>query len=136
MGLGYITLSFLLTFLLSPQDTYYLSAEECITAGNFQNQQPNICRLSPDGHFGSKFVTVVATGINGPQLALALLVTNELSLVNKSRICSSARRSQTSWSPAVLFNKGFSLLYQVKYFFVLCAIISIIIYPVPCRKLN
>ncbi|NXF13076.1 NPL4 protein, partial [Smithornis capensis] len=46
------------------KDTYYLSAEECITAGNFQNQQPNICRLSPDGHFGSKFVTVVATGIN------------------------------------------------------------------------
>ncbi|KFQ08205.1 Nuclear protein localization protein 4, partial [Haliaeetus albicilla] len=44
------------------KDTYYLSAEECITAGNFQNQQPNICRLSPDGHFGSKFVTVVATG--------------------------------------------------------------------------
>ncbi|KAI1232499.1 hypothetical protein IHE44_0006964 [Lamprotornis superbus] len=46
----------------SPFDTYFLSAEECITAGNFQNQQPNICRLSPDGHFGSKFVTVVATG--------------------------------------------------------------------------
>uniref|UniRef100_A0A8C5U7P1 Nuclear protein localization protein 4 homolog n=1 Tax=Malurus cyaneus samueli TaxID=2593467 RepID=A0A8C5U7P1_9PASS len=44
------------------KDTYFLSAEECITAGNFQNQQPNICRLSPDGHFGSKFVTVVATG--------------------------------------------------------------------------
>ncbi|KFV65318.1 Nuclear protein localization protein 4, partial [Dryobates pubescens] len=44
------------------KDTYYLSAEECITAGYFQNQQPNICRLSPDGHFGSKFVTVVATG--------------------------------------------------------------------------
>lgn len=69
IGLGYIVLSFLLTFLLFPQDTYYLSAEECITAGNFQNQQPNICRLSPDGHFGSKFVTVVATGINRPQLA-------------------------------------------------------------------
>ncbi|KAM6111235.1 LOW QUALITY PROTEIN: nuclear protein localization protein 4 homolog [Pterocles gutturalis] len=45
------------------KDTYYLSAEECITAGNFQNQHPNICRLSPDGHFGSKFVTVVATGV-------------------------------------------------------------------------
>uniref|UniRef100_A0A2D4PVZ6 MPN domain-containing protein n=1 Tax=Micrurus surinamensis TaxID=129470 RepID=A0A2D4PVZ6_MICSU len=46
------------------KDTYFLSAEECITAGHFQNQQPNICRLSPDGHFGSKFVTVVATGNN------------------------------------------------------------------------
>lgn len=48
--------------LLSPQDTYFLSAEECITAGDFQNKHPNMCRLSPDGHFGSKFVTAVATG--------------------------------------------------------------------------
>lgn len=49
--------------VLSPQDTYFLSAEECITAGDFQNKHPNMCRLSPDGHFGSKFVTAVATGI-------------------------------------------------------------------------
>uniref|UniRef100_A0A4W5MHS6 NPL4 homolog, ubiquitin recognition factor n=1 Tax=Hucho hucho TaxID=62062 RepID=A0A4W5MHS6_9TELE len=44
------------------KDSYFLSAEECITAGHFQNQQSNPCRLSPDGHFGSKFITVVATG--------------------------------------------------------------------------
>ncbi|KAG7269090.1 hypothetical protein CRUP_004359 [Coryphaenoides rupestris] len=44
------------------QDTYYLSAEECITAGYFQNLHSNPCRLSRDGLFGSKFVTVVATG--------------------------------------------------------------------------
>uniref|UniRef100_A0AAR2J5P9 Nuclear protein localization protein 4 homolog n=2 Tax=Pygocentrus nattereri TaxID=42514 RepID=A0AAR2J5P9_PYGNA len=44
------------------KDSYFLSAEECITAGHFQNQHANPCRLSPDGHFGSKFVTVVATG--------------------------------------------------------------------------
>uniref|UniRef100_H0XCQ9 Nuclear protein localization protein 4 homolog n=1 Tax=Otolemur garnettii TaxID=30611 RepID=H0XCQ9_OTOGA len=43
------------------KDTYFLSSEECITAGDFQNKHPNICRLSPDGHFGSKFVTAVAT---------------------------------------------------------------------------
>lgn len=84
VGLGCIVLAFLLTALLSPQDTYYLSAEECITAGNFQNQHPNICRLSPDGHFGSKFVTVVATGTNGPQLAPALLLhTNYLCLIEE-----------------------------------------------------
>lgn len=45
------------------QDSYYLSAEECITSGYFQNQHPNPCRLSRDGFFGSKFVTVVATGL-------------------------------------------------------------------------
>ncbi|MGH0145462.1 UNVERIFIED_CONTAM: hypothetical protein FKN15_059894 [Acipenser sinensis] len=44
------------------KDSYFLSAEECITAGDFQNKHPNTCRLSPDGDFGSKFVTVVATG--------------------------------------------------------------------------
>lgn len=109
MGLGSTTLSLVLILLLFPQDTYYLSAEECITAGNFQNQQPNICRLSPDGHFGSKFVTVVATGIHWPGLAPALQVTHELPLVNR-RIYSSARRNQTSRSPSVLFNKGFALL--------------------------
>uniref|UniRef100_A0A8C9ZZ46 Nuclear protein localization protein 4 homolog n=1 Tax=Sander lucioperca TaxID=283035 RepID=A0A8C9ZZ46_SANLU len=43
-------------------DSHYLSAEECITAGYFQNLHSNPCRLSRDGHFGSKFVTVVATG--------------------------------------------------------------------------
>ncbi|XP_057682181.1 nuclear protein localization protein 4 homolog [Corythoichthys intestinalis] len=44
------------------QDSHFLSAEECITAGYFQNQHSNPCKLSRDGHFGSKFVTVVATG--------------------------------------------------------------------------
>lgn len=44
------------------QDSYYMSAEECITAGYFQNLHSNPCRLSRDGHFGSKFVTVLATG--------------------------------------------------------------------------
>uniref|UniRef100_A0A8C6Q7T7 Nuclear protein localization protein 4 homolog n=1 Tax=Nothobranchius furzeri TaxID=105023 RepID=A0A8C6Q7T7_NOTFU len=44
------------------KDSHYLSAEECITAGFFQNQHSNSCRLSRDGYFGSKFVTVVATG--------------------------------------------------------------------------
>ncbi|VDP95941.1 unnamed protein product [Echinostoma caproni] len=39
------------------QDTFFLSAEECITAARLQNLHPNICSLSPDGRFGSKFVT-------------------------------------------------------------------------------
>ncbi|KAK7919187.1 hypothetical protein WMY93_010471 [Mugilogobius chulae] len=49
------------------QDSYYLSAEECITAGHFQNQHSNPCRLSREGHFGSKFVTVLATGLPSVQ---------------------------------------------------------------------
>lgn len=43
-------------------DSHFLSAQECIMAGHFQNQHPNVCKLSPDGYFGSKFVTICFTG--------------------------------------------------------------------------
>ncbi|KAL1130827.1 hypothetical protein AAG570_012068 [Ranatra chinensis] len=43
-------------------DSHFLSAQECITAGHFQNLHPNPCKLSPTGYFGSKFVTVCVTG--------------------------------------------------------------------------
>lgn len=43
-------------------NSHFLSAEECIMAADLQSRHPNACRLSPDGHFGSKFVTVVVTG--------------------------------------------------------------------------
>ncbi|VDL46642.1 unnamed protein product [Hymenolepis diminuta] len=43
-------------------DTFFMSAEECLTAAHLQNLHPNPSRYSPDGHFGSKFVTVVVTG--------------------------------------------------------------------------
>lgn len=44
------------------EKSYYLSAQECITAAVMQNIHPSPCRLSPLGVFGSKFVTVVVTG--------------------------------------------------------------------------
>ena len=44
------------------QDSYFLSAEECINAAHLQNKYPNPCRWSSDGEYGSKFVTVVVTG--------------------------------------------------------------------------
>ena len=31
-------------------------------AADFQSKHPNPCKLSSEGHFGSKFVTVVVTG--------------------------------------------------------------------------
>ncbi|XP_076653161.1 nuclear protein localization 4 isoform X1 [Halictus rubicundus] len=43
-------------------ESHFLSAQECIMAGNFQNQYPNPCRFSPNNYFGSKFVTVCVTG--------------------------------------------------------------------------
>lgn len=49
-------------------DTYFLSAQECMMAAHFQTIHPNPCRLSPDGYFGSKFVTVVVTGDKDNQI--------------------------------------------------------------------
>jgi nuclear protein localization family protein 4 len=43
-------------------NSFYLSGEECITAAYFQNIYKNYTKLSYDGYFGSKFVTVVVTG--------------------------------------------------------------------------
>ena len=43
-------------------ETYFLSAEECITAATMQNQNPNPCRLASNGFYGSKFTTVVVSG--------------------------------------------------------------------------
>eukprot|EP00118_Oscarella_pearsei_P001929 m.8922 g.8922 ORF g.8922 m.8922 type:complete len:587 (+) comp20980_c0_seq1:21-1781(+) len=43
-------------------ESYFLTAEECIMAGDFQLHHPNSCRLAPSGFFGSKFVTVIVTG--------------------------------------------------------------------------
>lgn len=43
-------------------ENYFLTAQECMMAGYFQTVNPNVCKLSNDGYFGSKFVTVIVTG--------------------------------------------------------------------------
>ncbi|XP_054281635.1 nuclear protein localization protein 4 homolog isoform X1 [Macrosteles quadrilineatus] len=43
-------------------NTHFLSAQECVMAGHYQNLHPNPCRYSSTGYFGSKFVTVCVTG--------------------------------------------------------------------------
>uniref|UniRef100_U5EVM2 Nuclear protein localization protein 4 homolog n=1 Tax=Corethrella appendiculata TaxID=1370023 RepID=U5EVM2_9DIPT len=42
--------------------THFLTAQECILAGNFQNKYPNRCKYASNGYFGSKFGTVCVTG--------------------------------------------------------------------------
>ena len=44
-------------------NTHFLTAEECILAGHLQNQHPSPCKLSASGKFGSKFSTVVVSGL-------------------------------------------------------------------------
>ncbi|TMW48436.1 hypothetical protein DOY81_006481 [Sarcophaga bullata] len=43
-------------------DTHFLTAQECIMAGELQNRHPNPCKYASNGVFGSKFVTVCVTG--------------------------------------------------------------------------
>jgi len=43
-------------------DTHFLSAQEIINAASYQNTHPNACKLTEEGVFGSKFVTVCVTG--------------------------------------------------------------------------
>jgi len=64
--------------------THYLSAEECISAGHLQNLHPSPCRLSSDGHYGSKFVTVVVSGDKENQISFEgyQVSTQCMSLVN------------------------------------------------------
>ncbi|XP_026324791.1 nuclear protein localization protein 4 homolog [Hyposmocoma kahamanoa] len=51
-------------------DTHFLSAQECIMAGHYQNLHPNACRYAASGTFGSKFVTVCVTGDQQQQVVL------------------------------------------------------------------
>ncbi|XP_030746958.1 nuclear protein localization protein 4 homolog [Sitophilus oryzae] len=43
-------------------ESHFLSAQECIMAGYFQNLHPNACKYASSGSFGSKFVTICVTG--------------------------------------------------------------------------
>jgi len=43
-------------------ESHFLSAQEIITAAHYQNVRPNKCKMTEEGYFGSKFVTVCVTG--------------------------------------------------------------------------
>lgn len=49
-------------------DSYFLSAEETITAAFLQTKHPHMSKLAKNGSFGSKFVTVCATGNSENQI--------------------------------------------------------------------
>lgn len=51
-------------------DSHFLSASEIISAAAYQAQHPNACKMSSDGTFGSKFVTVCATGNKDNEVAM------------------------------------------------------------------
>ena len=54
-------------------NTHFLTAEECILAGQLQNQHPSPCKLSSNSKFGSKFSTVVVSGMFQPSVNTSFL---------------------------------------------------------------
>jgi nuclear protein localization family protein 4 len=56
-------------------------------AGWYQNKHLNMCKYSPDGYFGSKFVTVVVTGDASGQIHFeGYQVSNQCMALVKSEI--------------------------------------------------
>jgi len=53
---------------LRNKDTHLITAQEILTAASFQLQHPNTCRMS-DNFYGSKFVTLIATGDENKQIS-------------------------------------------------------------------
>ncbi|XP_055902406.1 nuclear protein localization protein 4 homolog [Eupeodes corollae] len=49
-------------------ETHFLTAQECIMAGQLQNNHPNPCKYSSNGVFGSKFITICVTGDHSKQV--------------------------------------------------------------------
>jgi len=71
---------------LRHKNSYFLTAQEAITAASFQLQHPNVSRLS-ETHFGSKFVTVVCSGDENNQISLtAYQASNQCMDLVKSQI--------------------------------------------------
>ncbi|KAF2902092.1 hypothetical protein ILUMI_04080 [Ignelater luminosus] len=48
--------------------THFLTAQECIMAGHYQNLHPNPSKFATSGTYGSKFVTVCVTGDKSNQV--------------------------------------------------------------------
>jgi nuclear protein localization family protein 4 len=54
--------------------SFFMSAQECITAAYLQTLHPNPSKYSPSRYFGSKFATVIITGM---QKLFTITITNQ-----------------------------------------------------------
>jgi len=68
-------------------ETYFLSSQECITAGHYQNLHPNVTKAATSGRHGSKFVTVVVTGNQDNQVHMeGYMVSNQCMALARERV--------------------------------------------------
>ncbi|KAI1730031.1 NPL4 family domain-containing protein [Ditylenchus destructor] len=80
------------------EDSFLLSAAECITAGAFQAKHKNNTNYCYDGHFGSKFATVVATGDKSKQINFSgYQVSNQCTAMVDAKILCPTTHPELAW---------------------------------------
>uniref|UniRef100_A0A914KU19 Nuclear pore localisation protein NPL4 C-terminal domain-containing protein n=1 Tax=Meloidogyne incognita TaxID=6306 RepID=A0A914KU19_MELIC len=82
-----------------PHDSFLLSASECITAGNLQSHFKNATNYCDTGYFGSKFVTVVASGNSSKGIDLhGYQVSNQCTaMVEANILCPTKTHPELAW---------------------------------------
>uniref|UniRef100_A0A915ERH2 MPN domain-containing protein n=1 Tax=Ditylenchus dipsaci TaxID=166011 RepID=A0A915ERH2_9BILA len=81
------------------EDSFLLSAAECITAGHLQSKHKNYTKFCHDGYFGSKFVTVVASGDKTQQIHFSgYQVSNQCTaMVEANILCPTVSNPELAW---------------------------------------
>ncbi|KAI6243005.1 hypothetical protein M3Y99_00211400 [Aphelenchoides fujianensis] len=81
------------------ENSFLMSAKECITAGAFQSKFKNRTQFSSDEFFGSKFVTVVASGDKDKHVNFhGYQVSNQCSaMVDAQILCPTAHHPELAW---------------------------------------
>lgn len=81
------------------EESFFLSAAECITAGHLQSKYRNYTEYCSDGYFGSKFLTVVASGNKDKQIDLhGYQVSNQCTaMVDADILCPTQTHPELAW---------------------------------------
>ncbi|CAK5063782.1 unnamed protein product [Meloidogyne enterolobii] len=125
------------------EDSFLLSASECITAGNLQSHFKNATNYCDTGYFGSRFVTVVASGNSSKGIDLhGYQVSNQCTaMVEANILCPTKTHPELAWARETPLNKRIILLLfnirrkmkEAKKFFVMEGLCLLNIYLLMCR---
>ncbi|KAI6208200.1 NPL4 domain containing protein [Aphelenchoides besseyi] len=80
------------------EKSFLMSAKECITAGAFQGKYKNLTQYCNDKYFGSKFVTVVASGDKDKHVNFhGYQVSNQCSAMVEAQILCPTSHPELAW---------------------------------------
>jgi nuclear protein localization family protein 4 len=88
------------------EHSFLLTAKECITAGAFQTKYKNRTQFCSDKWFGSKFVTVVASGEKSKQVNFhGYQVSNQCSAMVEANILCPTSHPELAWTRETPLNE-------------------------------